>query len=195
MVPRAARPYLFAIAAVLFFGPICADAGAAPDKQIDIAVGIKGSEVTLDVDCFVLATPQEVWAVITDYGNATRFISNLEKSEIVSRSDDKLLVSQRGTMGLGPFSVTVEATNEIRLQPFEKLQSRMLKGSMRHHETTTRLSPEQGGTRISHHSESDPDIWIPPLIGRTLVMREARLRFSELLDEILRRKAAAHAGG
>ena len=186
---------LFAvILATLCLQGINLDAIAAPDKDVAVIVHIKDGEVALDVNCFVRATPQQVWAVLTDYGNATRFISNLEKSEILSKNAETLVVAQKGKMGLGPFSVSLETVTEIRLAPFHGMQSRMLSGSMIHHESTTRLSPEESGTRIVYHADSNPNTWMPPLIGEALVAHEARERFSQLLDEILRRENSVEIG-
>lgn len=128
---------------------------------------------------------------MTDYGHATQFISNLERSTVLSRTNEIVLVSQKGTMGWGPFSVTLESVTEIRLTPFEKMQSRMISGNMKKYNGVTRLIPEGTGTRILYHVVSVPAVWIPPLIGRVLVEHETRERFQQLLDEILRRKALA----
>jgi hypothetical protein len=96
-------------------------------------------------------------------------------------------------MGYGPFSATFDTVAEIRLKPYEAIESRLISGNMKKLEARTRLSPEAGGTRIAYHVESIPDIWIPPLIGRLLVEFESRARFDQLLDEILARKNSARA--
>ena len=94
-------------------------------------------------------------------------------------------------MGFGPLSVPIETVTEVRLTPYEKMQGRMVSGSMKKIQSTTRLIADASGTRVVYHLESIPDVWIPPLIGRALVAYETRGRFRELVDEILRRKAAA----
>ncbi len=63
------------------------------------------AHVAVDVTAFVSATPKEVWSVFTDYQNAARFISNLEQSAVLSRSDDMFVIWQKGKTRLGPFSV------------------------------------------------------------------------------------------
>ncbi|MFH1045031.1 MAG: SRPBCC family protein [Pseudomonadota bacterium] len=141
----------------------------------------------------VRATPQEAWAVMADYDHATAFILKLEKSVILSRTDEMLLVEQKGEMGYGPFSVTIESVSEIRLTPFEEMQSRMISGNMKKSEATTRLIADATGTWIVSHLESIPDVWMPPLIGRVMIEFEARARFRQLRDEILRRKALSEA--
>ena len=184
-------PRYFLSIVLTLFGFFALDAAADPGEAIKLAVRIQDEAVFVDVNFHVRATPQEVWAVVTDYDHATEFISKLEKSVILSRTDDTLLVSQKGTMGYGPFSVTIETVTEVRMTPYEKLHGRMLSGNMKKNESTTRLVAEAGGTRVDYHLESIPQVWLPPLIGGKLVEFETRARFRQLRDEILRRKGLA----
>ncbi|MFH1604206.1 MAG: SRPBCC family protein [Pseudomonadota bacterium] len=174
------------------FAP-CANADVGADKSIEVSVRIEEHEVIVDMQGYVRATPREAWSVMTDYDGAPSFISKLEKSVTLLRTEEMLVVSQKGTMGFGPFSVPIETVSEIRLTPFEKMQSHLLSGNMKKSEAITRLIPDGAGTRIVYHLESIPDAWIPPLIGRALVEFETRGRFNELFDEILRRKSSADA--
>ncbi len=188
--PASRCPLPIALALLCLFAThVNADA----DQAIDVTVRIQGEQAIVDVNFHVRVTPQEAWAVMTDYDHATAFISKLEKSVILSRTDELLLVSQKGTMGYGPFSVNLETVTEIRLTPFEKMQSRMVSGNMKKSEATTRLIADASGTRIVYHLESIPDVWMPPLIGRALVEFETRARFRQLVDEMLRRKALSEA--
>ena len=187
-----AARYLLLIAAALLWLFVF-NAKADADPAIDVGVRMQGDEVFVDVSFHVRVTPQEAWAVMTDYDHATDFISKLEKSVILSRTDEMLLVSQKGTMGWGPFSVPLETVTEVRLTPYEKMQGRMVSGNMKKNESTTRLLADAGGTRVVYHLESIPDVWMPPLIGRALVEMETRARFRQLVDEILRRKALSEA--
>jgi hypothetical protein len=187
----APRHFLHAALALLCLFAVNAHADA--DKSVYVGVRMQDGEVIVDVDGYVRATPREAWVVMTDYDHATEFISKLERSVILSRSDDKLVVSQKGRMGYGPFSVPIETVTEVRLAPYEKMQSRLLSGNMKKSEALTRLIPDASGTRIVYHLESIPDAWVPPIIGRALVEFETRARFEQLIDEILRRKALAEA--
>jgi Polyketide cyclase / dehydrase and lipid transport len=189
--PLAPRYFLLIALALLCLFAI--NANADSDQAIDIGVRIQGEEVIVDVNFHVRLTPQEAWAVMTDYDHATHFISKLEKSVILSRTDELLLVSQKGTMGYGPFSLALETVSEIRLIPFEKMQAHLISGNMKKNEATTRLIPDATGTRIVYHMESIPDVWMPPIIGRALVEFETRARFHQLVEEMLRRKALSEA--
>ena len=179
--------------ALSLLGVSAAHANADADPPINVVVRVQAGQVFVDVNFHVRATPQEVWAVLTDYDHATEFISKLEKSVILSRTDDTLLVSQKGRMGYGPFSVPLETVTEIHLTPYEKMQSHLVSGNMRKGEATTRLIADADGTRVVYHLEAIPDVWMPPLIGRAMVLLETRARFRQLVAEILRRKALSEA--
>jgi len=181
----------FVPVALALVGLFSAPAQANPDRAIAVEVRIQRKEVFVDVSFHVPVTPQQAWAVMTDYDHATRFISKLEKSEILSRTSDTLLVTQKGTMGWGPFSVPLETVTEVHLTPYETLRGRLVSGNMKKNESTTRLIADESGTRVVYHLESIPDVWIPPLIGRAMVEMETRARFRQLVEEILRRKALA----
>ena len=96
-------------------------------------------------------------------------------------------------MGFGPFSVPLESVSEIRLKPYEGIQARMLSGNMKKYDSDTTIRRESEGSRIAYHVESIPDVWIPPVIGPAMVEFETRVRFRQLVDEILRRKASVAA--
>lgn len=176
-----------ALAWVLVCGAL---AYAAPDDGIKLKVEVQGSEVTTDVEFFVHATQQETWAVLTDYDHATEFIAGLERSAVLLRSGDMLIVSQKGRVDYGPFFATFETIAETQLTPYETISSRMVSGNMKKNQSTTLISQEAGGTRVVHHLESIPDVWIPPIIGRILIAHEVRNRFRQLIAEILRRNVA-----
>ena len=179
----------FSLVAATLLCLIALHARAEADDAIAVDVRMQGEEVFVDVSFHVRVTPQEAWAVMIDYDRATDFISKLEKSVILSRTNDMLLVSQKGTMGFGPFSVPIETVTEVLMTPYKELRGRMLSGNMKKNQSTTRLIADASGTRVVYHLESIPEVWIPPLIGRALVEFETRARFGQLVDEILRRKA------
>ena len=70
-------------AAVLVFA--FAEANAAAD-DIDVRVQIDGEEVVVDASLFVRAAPQEAWVVLTDYDSASKFMSNLDSSDLQAPS-------------------------------------------------------------------------------------------------------------
>lgn len=179
----------FVRATVVVALAVCATAlVAATDVTADVQR--VGSELHTDVALFVPAPPSLVWEVITDYDHATSYVSDLEESRIVSRTPDVLRVFQRAKVKYGPISLTVETLRDVQLIGTTKTHSILVKGTMEKHEAITEISPVEGGTRITYRATSVPGSYLLALIGQSFVKREAEEKFSELRDEILRRKRA-----
>ena len=163
------------------------------DEDIEVKVQITGEDVIVDLSLFVAATPQQVWAVLTDFDHMSGFVSNLKESRVISISGSTLKIFQRGSANYGLIDFPFESTREIQLTPYDKIQSHMTSGNMRKMEGTTRLVEEGGRTRIIFHTDSIPGYWIPPIAGKAFIVHETREQFREIHDEILKRKSAADA--
>ncbi len=165
---------------------------AQNDDGLDIAIKIDGDEVHIDINALVEARPREVWAVLTDFEHMADFISNLKSSQVIARSNaNSVTVEQQGRAGAGPLSFTLDSVREIQMKPFEWIRSKLLSGGMKKFDGVTRISEEGGKTRVSYHSDAVSAIWIPPVIGRKLIEDEAREQFTQMMQEVLRRKQTA----
>lgn len=175
----------------LFLPAAQADPAPAPAEDIKVVVQTKGDELHVDAEFPVPATPQETWAVLTDFEHMAEIVSNLQVSNVLARSDDTVRVAQKGKAPYGILSFAFDTVREIRLTPYEKIRSRLISGSMKKLEGTTELIPDGNGTRVVYRSVSVPNAWIPPLIGPAFIERETREQFREMRKEILRRKQGA----
>lgn len=162
---------------------------AQDDDGVNLSLNIDGDEVHLDISAVIEAKPREVWAVFTDFEHMADFVSNLKSSQVIARnSSNSMTVEQHGQAGSGLLSFSLDSIREIQIKPFESIRSRLLSGSMRKFDGITRLTEEGGKTRVSYHSDAISGVWIPPVIGRKLIEDEAREQFSQMLQEVLRRK-------
>jgi len=177
------------LAALALLPGIAAAAAESPD--IEVKVQVDGGDVHIESSVLVDATPQEVWAVLTDFEHMPQFISNLRSSKVVARSGDTVTIAQSWEASFGPLGFISESTRELRLAPYELIRSRLVSGNIKRFESVTRLRAEDGGTRITYVSDTDPGRWIPPVVGPHFIEHEAREQFAETRREILRRKAAA----
>lgn len=167
---------------------------AQNDDGLDIAINIDGDEVHIDISAIVEARPREVWAVLTDFEHMSDFISNLKSSQVIARTSPySLTVEQQGRAGTGPLSFTLNSVREIQMKPFEWIRSKLLSGGMKKFDGITRISEEGGRTRVSYHSDAVSGVWIPPVIGRKLIEDEAREQFTQMMQEVLRRKQVTAA--
>lgn len=161
------------------------------DEEIKVKVQIAGENVVVDLGMTVPATRQETWAVLTDFEHMAGFVSNLKESKVLAASGEMLKIFQRGTASYGPAKFPFESTREMRLTPFDKIQSHMISGNMRKMEGVTLLADEGGQTRIIYHADSVPGVWIPPIVGKVFIEHETREQFREMRNEIIRRKLAS----
>jgi hypothetical protein len=181
------RPWRWCLLCVLAIASAPA-VGAADDSDIVVHVELRGRAVVVDVAMPVEAMPLEAWQVMTDYDHMARFVSNLDESKVLSRVGDTLTVFQKGTATRGPLSFSFENVREIVLTPYREIRSRMISGDLESSEFTTRVMESNGFTQITNHGEFVPKIWVPPVIGPSLIAAETRRQFGQLRTEILRRK-------
>ena len=117
-----------------------------------------------------------------------QFLPNLESSRIISRTPTQLKVAQKGGVSHGPISLTFDVVREVSLKPYTEILSRVVSGSLKKVDGTTRLAPAGEGTRVTFHSESIPNVWVPPGIGPAIIESETRDQFNDMRNEILKRK-------
>lgn len=161
------------------------------DDGIKINVQKEGDAVVIDLTVTVAASPQETWAVLVDFDHMPQFLSNLKSSKILERDGNKWKVAQKGQSSHGPFSFAFENLREVELKPFESIRSHLISGTMTKLEGLTQLFPSGTGTRIVYHSETISNVWVPPVVGTSIVEGEVRKQFQEMEAEILKRKATA----
>lgn len=166
---------------------------AQNDDGLDLKLNIDGDEVHLDISYLIDAKPREVWAVLTDFERMADFISNLTSSQIIARNSSIITVEQKGKAGAGPISFSMDSVREIQMKPYEWIRSHLVSGSMKKFDGITRISEEGGKTRIVYHSDAVSGVWIPPIVGRNLIESEAREQFTQLMQEVQRRKQQALA--
>jgi carbon monoxide dehydrogenase subunit G len=157
---------------------------------LSVVVKKHAGAVLVDVSMYVNATAQETWSVLTDYNHMANFFPNLHSSRIINKSGNTVRIEQTGRVAYGPFSFPFESIREIELKPFSEIRSRAIGGSLSKGDASTRLIAEGGGTKILYHSESIPNVWVPPAIGPHIIAKQTGAQFESLRNEILKRKKA-----
>lgn len=166
--------------------PSLADEQSAQD--INVSVNFENKVVVLDATFIVNANIDQVWDVVTDFDHATQFISNLQESKILEAKDNVFKVEQKGLAKYGLLSFKFESTREIHITPKSQIQTHLLSGTMHKFDGSMRLKSEGDVTEIVYHSESIPGVWIPPLVGKNFIQHETQEQFSEIRQEVMRRK-------
>jgi uncharacterized protein YndB with AHSA1/START domain len=182
------RRLLVAIAFFTLSIPVFAE---MPDaKDIAVSIDRNGNTFAVRVELEVEATPEEVFAVLTDYDHMARFVSNVLESRTVRRDGDRLAVEQKSRLAVGPVHFDFTNVREIDLVPFREIRSRVTQGDMQGSSFTTTIVARGARTRVDNRGTFLSDRWTPPIIGNMVLEAETRKQFQEFRTEILRRKAA-----
>jgi len=160
---------------------------AARDDDITVRVQKAGTEVIVDVDCPVRAPLPVAWAVMTDYEHMPRFITNIESSSVVKNDDTHLTVTQKGRVSRGPFTYAFETIRDVELVPFSEIRSKLVGGDMKASNFATRFVDAGGVVHVINSGRYTPTMWVPPLLGPSLIEAETRKQFGEFRAEIIRR--------
>ena len=164
---------------------------AAAGPNLDVQIQMAGDEIRADVSFYVPVPQQRVWEVLTDYERAPQFTRDLQVSRILARNGDTIRLLQKSQVRFGPFTTPVESVKDIRLTAPSRTESRLVSGTMKRHDSTTELFPENGGTRVRVRSVAIPESALVKMAGEGVVKRETEERFKELRAEILRREHLA----
>ena len=187
------------VSRLLFLATLLAlpTATMARDRDIQVKAVKTGKVMAIDVDMTVNAASEEVWGVMTDWGNMGKFIPGITSSEIVKREGNRYRVKQVGKIPLGPFSIKYEAVRDIEVvQVNESMRFLGVSGDFERLEGTVKFVKEGDAIRVVYRAESVPTVWVPPFVGTSMVEHTTRSQFGEMRVEMLRRasaKAAAKA--
>lgn len=163
--------------------------GAGTTDDIQVSVSKDGPTIRVAVDCPVDAPRAVAWDVLTDYDHMADFISNLNQSVVRMRLGNRMQVFQKGQASRGPLTFPFESMREIELVPQSEVRSKMISGDTMPAEFVTRLEDRRGALHIVHTGSYTPSMWVPPVIGPSLIEAETRKQYGEIRDEILRRAA------
>lgn len=168
---------------------IAAIFAAAPVAQAQTVTSHRDGEAVI-VEAFedVEATPEQAWAVLTDYEGLTRFIPDMTESRIIARSGNTILVDQKGSARLFLLSRPVHVRLEIVEAPYELVTSRAVSGSFKEMEGRYELKPQGGGmVRFTYKGRIVPDFWVPAFIETAAVRLAITRQFGAMMKEIRRR--------
>ncbi len=139
---------------------------------------------------FVRATPQQAWRVLTDYERLPEFVPHLRVSTILSRNGHEVLLEQETQTGFVFISQTIRMQLKVTERPQSGILVRMVSGDLRSYQAEWELTPaiEEGaeGTRVSYKGSMEPDFFLPPLVGESLVRKDVDQMVEAVMREIER---------
>ena len=128
-----------------------------------------------------------IWQVLTDYDGLAQFIPGLNSSRVVSRSDNHVIIDQKGDSGLLFFTLPVEVRLEAEEFPYRTITSRAVTGNFKEMRNAYQLETSGTNVRLTYRGSMTPDFSVPLLIGTLAVRRNVERQFGAMVDEIERR--------
>lgn len=151
-----------------------------------------GEQVRVTVRLDVPAPAQVAWEVMTDYGQASRFIRNLRSSSVESLAPQRRRVSQLGWVGWGNVGVEIRTVYDVTLEPERwRVSGKLVSGDVRSMEMAASLNPAgPARTVLNYTVTTDPGQWVSALLAEGVLRGQARASFEDLAAEMLRRAPA-----
>jgi len=160
----------------------------ASGRDITVHVEKEGSAFVVTAALTVAANADEVWAVLTDYDHMAQILSNVDASQITNRDGNTIEVTQKSHANVGALRISQDSVRQVELSPKHEIRSRLLKGSLKSSDFTTRIAEEDGGIKVTVHGKFVAGGLSAAAITPEAVESQTRRQYQELRDEIRRRK-------
>ncbi|MEO8038444.1 MAG: SRPBCC family protein [Betaproteobacteria bacterium] len=149
----------------------------------------EGEAVIVEAVDELAVTPEQAWAVLTDYEGLVRFIPDMLESRVIIRNGNSVMVEQKGRASLFLLHRPVEVRLEIVESPYQWVTSKAISGSFKEMVGRYDLKPEGGMLRFTYTGRIVPDFWLPALFETAAIRHAIGRQFAAMVKEIRRRAA------
>ncbi len=161
--------------------PTAASSVEVSEKHVEGIYEVEGSFE-------VPASPQLVWAVLTDYPNLPRFVSSLRRSTVKARRGSRVLLEQEAIGRALVFAKTLQVRLDVQETAGEQIRFvDLLHKSFDLYEGSWKLAPGETSLKVVYQLCAKPRGGLPPLIGNGAFKHSAASLMEEVRTEILRR--------
>jgi ribosome-associated toxin RatA of RatAB toxin-antitoxin module len=168
---------------LLLGSPFC-----APAADVSVRTTRQGDTFRIEASADLAADVQSVWRVLTDYNGLPRFIPGMNSSHVVSRSDNQVIIEQKGEIQLLFFTFPMEVKLAAEEFPYRTITSRAVAGNFKEMRNAYQIEVRGAIVRLRYSGSMTPDFAVPPLIGTMAVRHKVERQFGAMVDEIERRR-------
>ncbi|MEC4723613.1 SRPBCC family protein [Noviherbaspirillum sp. CPCC 100848] len=157
--------------------------------------GSRGGNGFFEVEAsgFARGSPAQAWAVMSDYERLADFVPDLESSRVLSRTGPVAIVEQVSRVGIMLMSYVVRMQVRIEERPMSAIDVSLISGDMRHYAVHWKLEPARqdgvDGTLLRFSGELEPQFFIPPMVGQSVVQANVRQLMEAVVSAIEKRSA------
>ena len=157
-------------------------------ENLQVTSHTHDGEVTVEVAMTSRAPTPVVWAVMTDYGHATRFIRHLEAKRRCGHWRPQCEGDTNGAGRMGPFGANVLTEYDVHLRPAQlTLEGRLVRGDVKDMWLHAQLASVGTGTQLTYRNTVKPAFWMPLGVAEPMLTQRAAESFADLQAEISRR--------
>lgn len=176
-----------AFAACLFlFDPVAAEA-ASGNRSHQTSVDVVRNDGVFEIEAQsrIAASLAVAWAVLTDYDGYSEFVPGMTSSHHLS--ERPLRIEQEGEFVILFLRKRVFSTLDVQEDPPSVIRFQSVDGNLRRLETEVRIVQDDANIVLIYRSTIEPDFWVPPLFGTSMVRRDIRAKLDAVAEEIERR--------
>jgi len=167
--------------AVLALPPLAVAASSHAVEPVEFRAYENGGEYHVSTEMVLHAPADSVRAVLTDYVHAYRLNPSITESAILPSVEDGVVrLRVRIEECIAFFCMDAVSVTDIKELPSGDLEVFVIPelSSFRSGAAEWRIQSRQGESRVRYDLRLEPDFFIPPLIGRVIIIKKLR-------DEIL----------
>jgi ribosome-associated toxin RatA of RatAB toxin-antitoxin module len=179
----------------LFDGPVDRLPPIERAKLREGRVVVTGSNGKYTARVLVNATLGQVWAVLTDYGNLSKFIPNMASSKVLEERDGEKIVEQIDSRQVLLVTVVSRTVLAIREENLRKINFRLTAGDLQSMEGSWQIEPVSFVPRtpptqvlITHTVSVQPQASIPASTFYEIFAGSLRETLSAIAQEVKRRQ-------
>jgi hypothetical protein len=144
---------------------------------------------TLEGHIAVKATPYEVWKVLTDYENISKFVSSLRRSTITDSSTDRVLLEQEA-LGKELFiSKRIKVVLAVTETPYHQIDFQdILKKDFASYKGSWEIYTAANGLDVTYRLQCKRSFMVPNFLAKDALKKSAQGLLTDVLNEIIRRQ-------
>jgi hypothetical protein len=145
-------------------------------KRPEIEVNEQSGAYQIKVVALIAAPASYVRDVLTDYTHIYRLNPSIIESEVLKQDDDSVDVRTKVVGCAAYFCEELDRVEKVRLLPSGDLQAEIIPelSQFKSGLTLWHIKPLGDYCEVTYVSDMEPDIYIPPVVGKFLIKKSIR---------------------
>ena len=146
-------------------------------KRPEIEINEQGGVYQIKVVALIAASASYVRHVLTDYKHIYRLNPSIIESEVLEQDHDGSVSVRTKVIGCAAyFCEELERVEKVRVLPSGDLHAEIIPelSQFKSGQTHWRIKPQGDYCEVTYLSDMEPDIYIPPVVGKFLIKKSIR---------------------